>query len=42
MTNFVKEKNLIRKMFKQIDAAFENDGVGIVETIKTGCYSLQF
>ena len=41
MTNFVKEKSLIRKMFKQIDAVFENDGFGIAETIKTGCYSLQ-
>lgn len=34
MVNFETEKNLIRKMFKEIDTVFENDGVGIEDTIK--------
>ena len=36
MANFKNEKNVIRKLFKKIDTVFENDGVGIEETIKTG------
>ena len=34
MVNFETEKNLIRKMFKEIDTVFENDGAGIEDTIK--------
>ena len=34
MVNFETEKNLIRKMFKEINTVFENDGVGIEDTIK--------
>ena len=34
MVNFETEKNLIRRMFKEIDAAFENDGAGIEDTFK--------
>jgi len=40
MVNFETEKNLIRKMFKEIDTVFENDGAGIEDTIKAkGVYS---
>jgi len=34
MVNFEKEKNVIRQMFKAIDAVFENDGADIEEIIK--------
>ena len=34
MVNFETEKNLIRKMFKEIDTVFENDGERIEDTIE--------
>ena len=38
MVNFEKEKNVIRQMFKAIDAVFENDGADIEEIIKDGVF----